>query len=277
MSRRCNSIFASLFIFGAILFAACAPTSTAVPALTAPAPRELTVFAAASLTDAFQEIGKQFEANHPGVKVAFNFGASNALRTQLEQGGRADVFASANKTEVENARKAGLTDSGGKIFTNNRLVVIVPSDNPGNVETLQDLAKPGLKFVMAEKGVPVGTYTLQMLDKMSADSEYGAEFGPTVLKNVVSQEQNVKAVVAKIALGEADAGVAYVSDVTPDVVSKIKTIPVPDQFNQIASYPIVVLKDAPQSELAKEFVAFVLAADGGQAILERWNFIPAQK
>lgn len=153
----------------------------------------------------------------------------------------------------------------------------MPSDNPGQVTTLKDLAKPGLKFVMAEQGVPVGKYTLQMLEKMSADSAYGADFQNNVLKNVVSQEQNVKAVVAKIALGEADAGVAYVSDVTPEVASKIKTIAVPDSFNQIASYPIVVLKDAPQSELAKEFVTYVLAPDGGQAVLAKWNFIPAQK
>lgn len=248
---------------------------TFAPPTSASGATDLTVFAAASLTDAFKEIAAQFEAAHPGVKVIYNFGGSNILRAQLEQGARADVFASANTTEMDNARKAGLAGNDDEIFVNNRLVVITPADNPGGVQALQDLAKPGLKLVVADKNVPVGNYFLQMLDKMSADPEYGADWRPKVVKNVVSQENNVKAVVSKVVLGEADAGVVYVTDPTPDVVSKLKSIAVPDKFNTVARYPIVTLKDASQPDLAKQFVAFVLAKDSGQAILQKWGFIPA--
>lgn len=275
MLTRLN-IFGLVILIGcAVLVGACAPV--AVPQTTAApvASTDVIVFAAASLTDAFKEIGAAFEAAHPGVTVVLNFAGSQVLSQQLVQGAKADVFASANATEMENVRKAGLADNSGEIFANNRLVVIVPSDNPGKVEALRDLAKAGLKFVVADETVPVGGYTLSMLEKMSADPEYGADFGPTVLKNVVSQENNVKAVVTKVALGEADAGVVYATDETPDVRSKITTLAVPDKFNQIGKYPIVALKEAPQPELAKEFVTFVLAKDGGQAILQKWNFVPA--
>lgn len=314
MFKRLNIVSTSILVLLALVIAACAPvaapTPAAVPATAVPQPtampatampqstavpptaaaataptaattnapaaaKELTVFAAASLTASFKEIGTAFQAAHPGVTVVFNFAGSQVLSTQLKEGAKADVFASANGTEMENVRNAGLADNSDEIFVNNRLVVIVPSDNPGKVETLKDLAKPGLKLVIAEKAVPVGGYTLSMLDKMSADAAYGADFGATVLKNVVSQENNVKAVVTKVALGEADAGVVYVTDATPDVMSKLKTIAVPDKFNQIGKYPIIALKEAPQPELAKEFVDSVLSKDGGQAILQKWNFIAA--
>lgn len=312
MLRRFNPFVFGLMFLIALVIAACAPVAqppaaqstaapataavqpTAVPPTEAPQPtaapptaapteaptvapeaRELTVFAAASLTESFGEIAKEFEAAHPGVKVVYNFAGSQALSTQLQEGARADVFASANNTEMEKVRNAGLADNTDEIFVNNRLAVIVPSDNPGGIETLADLAKPGLKLVFAEPTVPVGGYTVAMLEKMSADPEYGATFGPAVQANVVSQENNVKAVVSKVALGEADAGVVYVSDVTPDVSDEITSIAVPDRFNQIARYPIVVLKEAQQPELAQEFFEYVLAKDGGQAILASWNFIPA--
>jgi molybdate transport system substrate-binding protein len=259
----------------ALLVLGCAPaaTPTFVPPTAASGQTDLTVFAAASLTESFKEIAQKFEADHPGVKVVYNFGGSNILRAQLEQGARADVFASANTTEMEHARKAGLIADDAQVFANNRLVVILPADNPGKIETLHDLAKPGVKLVFAEKNVPVGGYTLAMLDKMSADPAYGADLRANVLKNVVSQENNVKAVVTKVSLGEADAGVSYISDVTPDLAPKIKTFAVPDAFNQIAKYPIAALRDAAQPDLARQFIAFVLAEDGGQAILAKWNFV----
>jgi molybdate transport system substrate-binding protein len=267
-------IFATFVVF----IAACAPTA-GVETATAPTQpagaRELTVFAAASLTDAFNEIAQEFQATHPGVTIVPNYAGSQALSTQLIEGARADVFASANNTEMQKVQDAGLAEDTAQIFANNRLVVIVPAGNPGGVGSLKDLAKPRLKLVVAEPTVPVGGYTVAMLEKMSADPEYGADFGPAVTNNVVSQENNVKAVVTKIALGEGDAGVVYVSDVTPDVADRVETIVVPDSFNQIARYPIVVLKDAPNPNLAQEFFEFVLAKDGGQAILKKWHFIPA--
>ena len=269
-----------------LLAAACtsaatlAPTTTATtaaPATSAPAQapaaeQRLTVFAAASLTDAFDEIGDQFKQQHPGAALDFNYAGSQQLRTQLEQGAAADVFASANTKEMNNAIQAGLVVSGTQqTFVRNRLTVIVPKDNPGGIAELKDLAKPGLKIVLAAPGVPVGGYALTALDKMNAD--FGATFSQTVLSNVVSHEDNVKQVVAKIQLGEGDAGIVYTSDVTPDAAEMVTRIDIPDKYNVLAAYPIAVLKTAPQADLAARFVDYVLSADG-QAILKKWGFIP---
>lgn len=232
----------------------------------------LTVFAASSLTDAFNEIAARFSADHPGVKVVFNFAGSQQLRTQLEQGATADVFASANTTEINNAIKSGLIVSGTQqTFIRNRLSVILPKANPGNINALKDLAKPGLKIVLAAANVPVGGYALTVLNKMNAD--FGQTFSQTVLSNVVSYEDNVKQVVAKVQLGEADAGIVYTSDVTPAVADKLTLLDIPDQYNVLAIYPIAALKSAPQADLAKAFVDDVLS-DQGQSILKKWGFIP---
>jgi len=256
-----------------------APTSNATPtpattSTTASGGTTVTVFAASSLTDSFKEIGAQFQAAHPGVKVNFNFAGSQQLRAQLEQGARADVFASANATEMTNARDKGLVGNDDEVFVMNRLIVILPKNNPGKITQLQDLSKPGLKVVIADPSVPVGQYASQMLDKMSADPTFGANFKAQVMKNVVSQETDVKQVVAKVQLGEADAGVVYTTDAQA-AASALTPLTIPDKFNQIASYPIVALKAAPQPQLAQAFVAYVLAAEGGQKILQKWGFIPA--
>lgn len=236
----------------------------------------LTVFAAASLTEAFGEIGQQFEQRY-GTSVAFNFAGSQQLSQQLAQGAEADVFASANRQEMNKAITSGAVISGTQqIFARNRLVVIVPKDNPGQINQLQDLARPGLKLVFAAEQVPVGGYTQQALEKMSADPTFGADFQTNVNANVVSQEQNVKSVVAKVSLGEADAGVTYTSDVTPALGDTIATITIPDSFNQIAAYPIAPTNSPPAGkELAQRFVDFVVSPEG-QAILDRYNFIVEQ-
>ena len=236
------------------------------------------MFAAASLTEAFQAAGRVFEARHPGVKVTFNFAGSQQLRAQLAQGAQADVFASANLQEMDAARQQGLVGDDSAVFATNRLVVIVPRDNPGNIQTLQDLARPGLKVVVAEASVPAGQYTLQMLGNMSADRQgpFGPDFEAKVLKNVVSKENNVRQVVAKVQLGEADAGVVYLTDVTPAAAPALKSIAIPDAYNQVAHYAIAVLQATPRRALARQFVDFVLAADGGQQILQQSGFRPAR-
>jgi molybdate transport system substrate-binding protein len=248
--------------------------ATAVPPTAKePAPQELTVFAAASLTESFSELAKQFEATHPGVKVVTNFAGSQQLRAQLEQGAQADVFASANTKEMNAAIQDSLVVSGTqKTFARNRLVAIFPKDNPGQIATLADLAKPGLKLVVADKAVPVGQYTLDMLTKMSKDPTYGADFADKVQKNVVSQENDVKAVVSKVRLGEADAGVVYSTDVTPAAAQDVTPLAIPDEFNQLATYPIAALAKAPQPDLAQQFVDLVLS-DAGQEVLKGYGFI----
>jgi molybdate transport system substrate-binding protein len=236
--------------------------------------QELMVFAAASLTDAFKNIGTQFEEQNKGTKVTFSFGASNQLRLQIEQGAAADVFASANMKEMETLAKGGLVAADkSQVFARNRLVVLVPKQNPGKIESLKALAKPGIKLVIAHENVPVGKYALEMLAKASAIADYGADFKDKVAANVVSKEENVKAVVSKVQLGNADAGIAYVSDVTEKALKEVSTVDVPDNVNLTATYPIAPLQKSKMAGVAASFVAFVLSENGQKALMDQ-RFLP---
>lgn len=231
----------------------------------------VTVMAAASLSESFKEIGVLYEAKHG--KASFSFGASNTMRAQMEQGARADVFASANRKEMDAAVKAGLVDAASvKIFVRNKLAILVPKGNPGAVKSPNDLAKPGLKIVVAAEAVPVGKYTLEMLEKLGADPARGATFKDRVLANVVSREENVKSVVTKVRLGEADAGIAYVSDISGDAQKELALIEVPDESNVIAEYPLAPLVKTLNADGAAAFIKIVLS-DEGQAILAKRGFI----
>jgi len=235
----------------------------------------LTVFAAASLTDAFRDIGQAFEVLHPGVHVTLNFAGSQRLALQIEQGARADLFASADQRYVDKLVAAGLIHSQASVtFARNQVVVILPAENPGRVEALEDLARPGLKLLLAGEQVPVGAYARQVLDNLSGVAAFGPGFKDAVLRNLISNEENVKQVVAKIQLGEADAGIVYQSDLTPGLAGKLRTIEIPEGFNVEAAYPIAILETASEVDLARQFVQFVLAPDG-RRILERWGLIPA--
>lgn len=250
------------------LVAGCAAPPPAAPA------RSLTVFAAASLTDAFKELAAQF-ATETGIPVTFNFAGSQQLRAQLEQGADADVFASANNKEMSAAIGSGLVITGTpQVFAHNRLVVIFPKANPGGITSLGDLAKPRVKLVVADKTVPVGQYSLDMFDKMSQDVAFGDGFQTRVAGNVVSYEQNVKSVLSKVQLGEADAGVVYATDITPGASEQVSWLDVPDLFNQVATYPIATLANTKNGESAARFVAYVLS-EKGQAILSEYGFAKA--
>ena len=264
----------------ALLVSSCsAPAPTAISseaATTAPTetpePQTLTVFAAASLTNAFDEIGQAFEANHPGVTVKFNFGGSQALRAQIEQGAQADAFASANTKEMDALVSGKFIDSEtSKIFLTNQLVVIMPAKNPAGLAALADLAKPGLKLILAAREVPVGNYALQVLDKL--DLSLGAGFKDRVLKNVVSYENDVKQVVVKVQLGEADAGIVYSSDTVAAL--DLMKIEIPAENNIIAKYPLAALSQAKNSDLAQAFIAYVLS-ENGQVVLQKWGFLPVK-
>jgi len=232
----------------------------------------LTIFAAASLTDAFNEIGAEFQKANPGVTPKFNFAASSALRTQLEQGAKADVFASADQIQMDNAKKAGVIEGTDQLFVKNKLVVIHPTGNPAGIKAARDLANPNVKFVLTDKAVPIGAYARAALEKMAADPQFGADFDDKVLGNLRSEEANVRAVVTKVQLGEADAGIVYASDVTPSVSRDVQSILIPDPFNTIATYPIAVVKDGSNPASARAFIEFVRGATG-QEILKRNNFI----
>lgn len=251
--------------------AAPASSATAAPGK-APVSGKITVFAAASLTDAFKRIATDFEAANPGAGVEFNFGGSPALVAQLDQGATADVLATADQKNMQAALDKGLVRDAGMPFVKNRLVIIVPKSNPAAIASPKDLAKPGLKLVLAQRGVPVGDYARQSLAKFGADASYGSDFSRKVLANLVSEEPNVKAVVTKVQLGEADAGIVYVTDVTAGVAGDITMLPIEDRFNVIATYPIAITKDAGNPDVARAFVDFVLS-DEGQGVLKRYGFI----
>lgn len=248
----------------AAALAACATPAANSPAV--PEERTLTVFAAASLTEAFTEIGAAFEAANPGVSVVFNFAGSQALRTQIEEGAAADVFASANTKEMETLAAGGMVGNS-RPFVQNLLTIIAPADNPARLATPQELARPGLKLVLAAEEVPVGKYARQMLEQM--DGLYGAGYRDAVMANAVSNEDNVKQVVAKVQLGEADAGIVYASDAmaAPELVR----IEIPADVNVIAVYPIAVLQSSLEPELGQAFTRYVLS-DAGQAVLQAWGF-----
>jgi molybdate transport system substrate-binding protein len=266
-----------------LVLAGCASpsgTSTGVPAVSstvlstvATQPTELLVFAAASLTDAMTELEQTFEAAHPGVDVLMNFGGSSRLATQILEGARVDVFAPADHTQMTNVADAGLVAAGPFDFAANRLVIITPRDNPAGIATPADLAQPGVALILAIPGVPIRTYSDQVIAALAADDRLGADFAPAVYANVVSEEENVRQVVAKVALGEADAGLVYTSDVTADVADAVAQVPIPADVNVQARYPIAQLRDAPSPALAAAFIDLVRSETGG-AILAKWGFAP---
>jgi len=234
-------------------------------------PKELTVFAAASLTGAFGEIGRLY-TNQTNIVVAFNFDGSQNLRTQIENGAYADVFASANTKQMNALKQIQLmNDSSIIVFTENRLSLIVPKGNPAKISSLANLAKPGLKIVMGTKDVPVGDYALQIINRLGNDSAYGPDYKTRVMANIISQETTVNYVVTKVALGEADVGFAYISDVTKDLASKADQVAIPDEYNVIAKYPIGIVKESRYPAHSQDFINLV-TSDQGKAILDKYGF-----
>lgn len=255
------SALASLLIFISLILGACGSSNT---------PHTLTVYAAASLTDAFAEIARAFEAENPGVRVILNFGGSQNLRTQIEQGAPADVFASANVKEMDALVAQGFVAvEAPQAFLANRLVVILPQDNPAGIKSLEDLGKPGLKLVLAAEEVPAGRYARQILENLNA--LYGAGYADRVLANLVSNEDNIRQAVTKIQLGEADASIVYLSDAV--AAPELLRITIPAEVNVTAEYPIAPLVESANLELADAFIAYVLSP-AGQASLEKWGFTP---
>jgi molybdate transport system substrate-binding protein len=226
---------------------------------------ELTVAAAASLTDAFTDIGRTFEEENPGASVRFTFGPSDGLATQIIEGAPVDVFASASRSWIKVVRRGGPGLGPVTDFARNNLAIIVPVDNPAEVNGLVDLTRTGMRLVIAAEGVPAGDYAREMFAN--------AGIRDAALANVVSNEEDVKGVVTKVLSGDADAGIAYATDVTADVADDIALIPIPDEVNVIAIYPIAVVREANESELANSFVDYVLGE--GQRILAGYGFLPA--
>ncbi|TMD71697.1 MAG: molybdate ABC transporter substrate-binding protein [Chloroflexi bacterium] len=263
-----------LFVLLCTLFlAACggSTSSTTSTATTAPAVTTLNVFAAASLKESFNVIAAKYTPAHPNTRIKLNFAGSQILEQQIASGAPADVFASADQTNMQKAVDAGLVGNS-QVFVKNKLTVIIPAANPGNINSLKDLSRKGVKIDIGAPAVPAGKYSLQVLAKMAQSSNYGPAYENAVKANFVSQETDVKAVVNKVQLGEVDAGFVYVTDVTAAVSNKIKMIDIPDNFNVIAQYPIAVTKSSAHSNDARAFVQYILSPEG-QAVLQQYHFI----
>ena len=249
---------------------ATAPPSPTPPPLTG----KVTVFAASSLTESFKAIGAEFTKANPGVTVEFNFASSSALATQLEQAAPADVFASADTAQMQRLVDKALIEGTPATFARNLPVLVVPADNKAGIATPKDLGKAGVKLVLASADVPIGNYARQIIDKLAADPTYGAAFKDAALKNIVSNEANVRAVLTKIELGEGDAGIVYKTDALVSG-TKVKTVAIPDASNVIATYPIAAVEASTNKTAAAAFVAFVRGAQG-QTLLKAAGFDAAQ-
>jgi len=230
------------------------PTTTTTPAVTG----DITVFAAASLTDSFKEIGDAYTKVNPNSNVTFSFDASSALVQQITQGAPADVFASADTANMDKLTQAGLNGTQPVVFANNLLGIIVPAGNPKGITSVAGLAKPGLKVVLCADQVPCGKYAKQILDTAK------------VAVTPVSLEQNVKGVVTKVTTGEADAGIVYTTDIKA-AGSSAAGVEIPADINVIAKYPIASTKASRNTAADQAFIAFVTGA-AGQAILEKYGF-----
>jgi molybdate transport system substrate-binding protein len=232
----------------------------------------LTVLGAASLKGALETAEAAYEAAVPGTTLTFSTDSSSALRTQIEQGARADVFLSADSTNPQKLVDAGLAAGDPVPFAGNALTIIVPTDNPAGIASPADLASAGVKIVAAGDEVPITKYADQLVGNLAGLDGYPADFAARCAANVVSREDNVKAVVAKIELGEGDAGIVYVTDAKAS--TRVETIGVPDEANVLVTYAGVVVKASEHAEAARTFLDW-FAGPRGQAILAEFGFLPA--
>ena len=240
------------------------------PATAVPLQGEITVFAASSLTDAFKEAGARFQDQNPKTKVSFNFAASSALATQINEGAPADVFASADTAQMKVVTDKGNGSGDPVVFATNLPTIVVPkSGSP--VTSFADLAKPGIKLVLAAPEVPIGRYARDIFANASKPSGgVSADFSDRALANLKSNEANVRAVLTKIQTGEADAGIVYSTDAAT-ASNDVKLIEIPAAYTVIAQYPIVALKTSRNDAVAKAWVTFI-TSDAGKAILAKYGF-----
>lgn len=254
-SRFLPTLVATALALSTFGLAACGSDDDKGPSQT------LTVFAASSLTGTFTELGKKFEASRPGVKVNFSFGGSSDLVSQIQSGAPADVFASADTKSMQKIVDDKLEGALPINFAANTLQIVTPPENPAKVTTFKDLARKDLDLVVCAPEVPCGSAAEKI------ETATGVDLSP------VSEEQNVKDVLAKVTAGEADAGLVYVTDVKA-AGDAVNGITFPEASNAVNIYPITTLKDAEDAALAADFMTFVLSAEG-QAVLAEAGFAPA--
>lgn len=257
-------VLVALVAYGPVARAAEAPGTT------------LTVFAAASLQAPFTALADRFEAEHPGVRVRLNLAGTPQLATQLTQGAAADVFASADEQWMADVLAQGLVAGTPEVFARNTLAIVVPGANRAHVRDARDLARRGVTLAVALEQVPVGRYTRTTLQRLARQRGFPADYDRRVLANVVTEEENTKAVLAKVRLGEVDAGVVYRTDAGPTLAGAVTLLPIPlpDTAQVVARYPIAVVRASPVPALAQAFVELVVG-NTGQSVLISHGFRPA--
>jgi molybdate transport system substrate-binding protein len=261
----------------AMMLAACGPATSGDVAAGrsggAAAPIELTVYAAASLQVAIEQIATAYAQAAPGMTISVSTGASSSLRTQIEQGAPADVFLSADTKQADALVERGLADRDARVFARNHLAIIVPTNPRPGISTPRDLARPGVKVIAAGDAVPITVYANQLLANLSSLAGYPPGFVKAYAVNVVSREDDVKAVVAKIELGEGDAAIVYRTDALAS--DAVATIAIPASANVSAAYAGVAVKASTHPDQASAFLDW-LVGPHGQAVLASFGFSPPE-
>jgi molybdate transport system substrate-binding protein len=252
-----------------VIVAGCASAATPRPSVDAPAP--LTVYGAASLKGALDKVKPAWETSHPASPLTISTDSSAALATQIEQGAPADVFLSADTTNPRRLVETGLADGAAVTYAGNALTIVVPASNPGRIETSADLARPGVKIIAAGDDVPITKYEAQVVAKLGGLPDARPGFAVAFYANVVSREDNVRAVVAKVELSEGDAAIVYATDARGS--TKLATVALPEKANVPVTYAGVVVKASPHAAAAHAFLDW-LAGPEGQAILGTLGFLP---
>jgi len=265
------AVIATLIVAAAVLPASPLPAAGAqnTPAGGA-ASGTLTAFVAANATDVFNTAIDRFEHQQPGVSVKPSYAGTQILLTQLEQGAQVDLFLSADEAHAQQAVTDGLIPRYDPVSSNSE-VIVVPRSNPAGVSSLQDLATKPVKLIIGVPTVPIGIYTRQIFTNAAA--QYGPEFAQQALAHVVSTETDVKQVLHKVALNEADAGIVYRTDVTPDVAGQVTTIEIPDADEVISVNYIAVPTRAPHQELAQQLRDYLLSP-AGQSVFTSMGYRP---
>ncbi len=258
------------------------PTTAATTVVTtaAPAPTytssetSIVSFTAASLSGASPALNAGFNSAYPPHKVVFNLDGTQALKTQVENGAYSDVFISASNSYTNTLKSEGyFVNSSVKTLCTNYVIVILPASNPANIQSLSDLAKPGVKIAMAANTVPVGTATTAVINNL-ANSTYGQAWKNATMANVVTYETSEPAVATKVSLGEVDAGFVYQSTSTAAAAGTYQSITIPKKDNYLQTYTIGVLQESKNKAIASEFESYMLSA-AGQQILKQYGFTPA--
>jgi molybdate transport system substrate-binding protein len=266
-----------LFVLAACSNGGASPAASTAPSTvpttaTSAAPAALTIYGAASLKGVLDKVNAAYKTANPGTTLTISTDSSATLETQIEQGAPADVFLSADTTNPKKLVDKGLAAGDAVTFAGNKLTIIVPTANPAGIKTPTDIAKTGVKVIAAGDEVPITKYATQLVANLAKEAGYPTDFVAKYTANIASKEDNVKAIVAKIELGEGDAGIVYVTDAKAS--TKVMTIDVPDTANVPATYDGVVVKASRNATAAKAFLDWFAGPDG-QAILSGLGFLPA--